>query len=86
MKVDWDELKRLHAEFMAGTCAVGDYDESHVALCSALVSALPAILAEREAAQRLRDAAMLYAEHPTEMNLLELVAKALAFDNETQND
>lgn len=48
---DLEELKRLHAEFMGGTSAVGDYDEAHAALCSALIRSFPAIVARLEASQ-----------------------------------
>lgn len=35
MKVDWDELKRLHSEFMAGTCELrGSLSMASVILAS----------------------------------------------------
>lgn len=55
--MDIEELNRLYAEFMGGTSAIGDYDETHAALCSALIRSFPAIIARLEASQRLRDAA-----------------------------
>ena len=45
MKVDWDELKRLHA-------AIGQSTKDNYLWSAAIEAAFPAILAEREAAQK----------------------------------
>ncbi len=75
MKVDWDELKRLQGS---------DDPNNWMLFARILDKAWPSILAEREAAQRLRDAVGSYygwGEMNMPPELLEVVA---AFDKETE--
>ena len=92
MKVDWDELKRLQGEAKASvnrrgvSWTVMPSTQEMAEFYFHLSDAFPAILAEREAAQRLRDAIVAL-----DVNKLYLLTKQIgdmvaAFDKETQNE
>ena len=117
MKVDWDELKRLHEATTKGPWMLVPFNapathgvepyclrisdkgprfvsvDRGESLCAAdgewiaaLHNAFPAILAERSAAQRLRDA-VLHHFGTEGVKQWKNIADALAaFDKETQNE
>ena len=78
MKVDWDKLRRLHEAAVSV--------ETYTHFENVLVRHFPAILAERSAAQRLRDAVLHHFGTEGVKQWKNIADAIAAFDKDTQND
>ena len=92
MTVDWDELKRLQGEAKASvnrrgvSWTVMPSTQEMAEFYFHLSDAFPAILAEREAAQRLRDAVLHHFGTEGVKQWKNIADAIAAFDKETQNE